>query len=467
MAAARERARSRLREGLEALAFAVAVTLALKVFALEVYRIPTPSMEPTLLGTPLRAADGGAAGAIHDRVLVDKAVYLLREPARWEVAVFRYPLATVHTYVKRIAGLPGEEIRIRHGDLVARPAGTTVPFRTLRKPAALQEALWRWVAPEPGRGPWEGWTLEGTETAADGGLRLGPGSRAARGGLVDDPRHGWPEALGHRVPPVPGRKPETVRDLRLAVELRPEPGAGPLLLRLQAGSPALSLRLEAGRQVLELPGGERLEAALDLGGGAWEVDLAHWDATARLRLGPPGGPPLWDTGARELPEAPLAAGSNGVSLEAPAGGWSLRRPRLWRDLHYRPPAGGAEVSWTVPEGHYFFLGDYPEVSLDSRDWERRVLELDPAPGRPRRLEGDHAPRARSLDLRNPRESRDGRWLAFRDLHGELWTLPAAAVRGERSEAAPFVPRHYILGKVQAVFLPVPPLAPVARFGFVR
>ena len=131
------------RDNIEVIVFAVAMSLGLKVFALEAYQIPTGSMQPTLMGTVLR--DG--AGAVNDRVLVDKFSFLVREPERWEVVVFRYPLITTNNYVKRLVGLPGEDLAIRHGDLWARPLGSDEDFAILRKPWSIQESIWKQVLP--------------------------------------------------------------------------------------------------------------------------------------------------------------------------------------------------------------------------------------------------------------------------------------------------------------------------------
>ena len=54
-----------------------------------------------------------------DRLLVDKLVYRLRSPRRWEAAVFHAPDGSKIPYVKRVVGLPGEAIRIRDGDAYA------------------------------------------------------------------------------------------------------------------------------------------------------------------------------------------------------------------------------------------------------------------------------------------------------------------------------------------------------------
>ena len=75
MGTPKEKAKHPFRDNIEVIVFAVAMSLGLKVFALEAYQIPTGSMQPTLMGTALR--DG--AGAVHDRVLVDKFSFLVRE----------------------------------------------------------------------------------------------------------------------------------------------------------------------------------------------------------------------------------------------------------------------------------------------------------------------------------------------------------------------------------------------------
>ena len=55
-----------------------------------------------------------------DRLLVSKQAFRSRPPRRWEVAVFRRPDVDNKVFVKRIAGLPGESIQIRDGDVFAQ-----------------------------------------------------------------------------------------------------------------------------------------------------------------------------------------------------------------------------------------------------------------------------------------------------------------------------------------------------------
>ena len=45
-------------------------------------------------------------------------------PERWDVVVFRYPEEPEVSYIKRLVGLPGETIRIAHGDIYVKPPGS-------------------------------------------------------------------------------------------------------------------------------------------------------------------------------------------------------------------------------------------------------------------------------------------------------------------------------------------------------
>lgn len=69
-----------------------------------------------------------------DQLLVHKHAYAFQEPRRWEVVVFRNPNDSGEAYVKRIVGLPGERLQVRHGDLY-------VNDRIERKDLYVQRAI--------------------------------------------------------------------------------------------------------------------------------------------------------------------------------------------------------------------------------------------------------------------------------------------------------------------------------------
>ena len=88
------------RDNIEAIAISIVTIVLFKYFVLEAYKIPTGSMQPTLMGNE--------ETGIHDRVIVDKLSYHFRDPERFEIAVFKYPLDSAKNFIKRIIGMPGE-----------------------------------------------------------------------------------------------------------------------------------------------------------------------------------------------------------------------------------------------------------------------------------------------------------------------------------------------------------------------
>ncbi|HWL09718.1 MAG TPA: signal peptidase I [Planctomicrobium sp.] len=67
-----------------------------------------------------------------DQLLVHKHAYEFRDPRRWEVIVFRNPDDPREAYVKRVAGLPGEQIEIRDGEVFANGILCRKPLETQR-----------------------------------------------------------------------------------------------------------------------------------------------------------------------------------------------------------------------------------------------------------------------------------------------------------------------------------------------
>ena len=70
-----------------------------------------------------------------DRVLIDRTAFSIRPPRRWEIVAFRRSSQADQIWSKRVVGLPGESIEIRHGDVYA-------DGRILRKNLA-QQRRWR------------------------------------------------------------------------------------------------------------------------------------------------------------------------------------------------------------------------------------------------------------------------------------------------------------------------------------
>jgi signal peptidase I len=89
---------------------AVLIVLAVKSWVVNPYRIPSPSMEPTL---HCARPEPDCEASRSDRVLANRFIYHFRDPRRGEIVVFRAPEAARAEclggiFVKRIIGLPGE-----------------------------------------------------------------------------------------------------------------------------------------------------------------------------------------------------------------------------------------------------------------------------------------------------------------------------------------------------------------------
>lgn len=129
------------------LVFAVLVVLGLKAWVVNPYRIPSPSMEPTLhCARPAAGCEGGSS----DRVLANRFLYHFRDPRRQEVVVFDAPEraaieCTGGVFVKRLIGLPGDTWEERKGFVYVNGKQLDEPYvqpdRRDRRSLALSDLL--------------------------------------------------------------------------------------------------------------------------------------------------------------------------------------------------------------------------------------------------------------------------------------------------------------------------------------
>lgn len=104
---------SEFREYVQALVIAVALAAFIIAFVAQSFLVQGSSMEPTL-------SEG-------QRLLVDKLTYRWRAPERGEIIVFNYPADPRRKFIKRVVGVPGDEIMIvghrlvLNGEPVAEP----------------------------------------------------------------------------------------------------------------------------------------------------------------------------------------------------------------------------------------------------------------------------------------------------------------------------------------------------------
>lgn len=83
---------------------AIAAVFLIRTFLVQPFLVSGGSMSPNF-------SDG-------DYLLVDQLTFRMREPQRGEVAVFHSPNDESTYFIKRIIGLPGEEIKVREGQVI-------------------------------------------------------------------------------------------------------------------------------------------------------------------------------------------------------------------------------------------------------------------------------------------------------------------------------------------------------------
>ena len=121
------------------IAGAILIVLALKMWVVNPYRIPSSSMEPTL-NCAKGQANPGCLGNSSDRVLACRICLDFGPPSRGDIVVFNTPSEAAlkcgegGTFVKRVIGLPGETV---HEDskgyiLIKKPGSPD--FEKLKEP---------------------------------------------------------------------------------------------------------------------------------------------------------------------------------------------------------------------------------------------------------------------------------------------------------------------------------------------
>jgi signal peptidase I len=352
------------------------VALLARAYVVEVFRIPSSAMEPTLLGriSESHSKSGCPFAFEHqspegDRILVSKLAYAIRPIRRFDVAVFRFPLNHSKSFVKRVVGLPDEELQIHHGDIYVRSKGEE-RFRIARKPLDLQDRLW--IRSHEGTDDTASLSVLERYWKLDGGdFSAGP-----EGGIL------WPTQ--RRMASIELRDSLDGRDMNVSFELRAPGEQDEVHVRIDGGHGNFELNLyplSKGELRLRRSGDTVAKIPLEtLPRNQWcSIDLSLVDGQAVVRRD------LKVIGQFNFIEfleddKGGSEGASSLSLRARGSGLSIRALQVGRDIHYRGRESRErgmreDTPIAIPPGHYLTFGDNVANSHDSRAWVKRTFVL--------------------------------------------------------------------------------------------
>ncbi len=123
--------KSTFREYAEAIIVALLLALFIRTFVIQAFKIPSGSMEPTLL--------------IGDHILVNKFIYgikipftsvrlvPLKKPQRGDVVVFIYPLDPSKDFIKRVVAVEGDTVKITNKKLLINGSEAADPHAVYKE----------------------------------------------------------------------------------------------------------------------------------------------------------------------------------------------------------------------------------------------------------------------------------------------------------------------------------------------
>ena len=117
---------SALKEWGKSIGIAIVIWLVLKVFLVEAFRIPSSSMEDTLLPGDFLFVNKAVYGAVIP--FTDNRMPRVRNPERNDVVVFKSVETEGMDIVKRLVGMPGDTLEMRAGRLFRNGQPVDEPY---------------------------------------------------------------------------------------------------------------------------------------------------------------------------------------------------------------------------------------------------------------------------------------------------------------------------------------------------
>jgi signal peptidase I len=479
------------KENVEAIVVAFIMALVIRCFCIEVFKIPSSSMEPTLLGDvtgldsgnhplnscPFKDQHKWSTGG--DRIMVTKYYYAFSSIERYDVVVFKFPLNQSKNFIKRVVGLPDEYLMIHHGNIYTKRPGEEA-FRIARRTLRTQDSIWipvdgdadyltsrevfgsTWRAPVGGAGGKRAeFTIDQGELATleSGGVRTIRFERTA------------PITDGHG---------QDVDEVQIAFDFELTSTHGTLFAEIDNEFGRFEARLSTDAQSelrMHGPAGDNIAPLKDVHlvpDRRYHLALSVYDGTAVVRVNDDLAGHIDfidDVKSERLVESPkrvIAFGANDLTFK-------LQNLTVGRDVYYKgKERDGRHIvedePIKIPPGNYIMMGDNVENSHDARSWSKRTFDL--TDGRKVVAEAQDIENSRTI---SPDEVMERYGLEKRpttivsaDEHGIPWALysetnvppglkpgPFVGVikREEDWEGAHFVDEKFIVGKALWIWWP--------------
>ncbi len=439
-----------IKDNVEMIIVAFIMALVIRCFFVEVFKIPTGSMEPTLMGNNERTGEGG------DRIMVNKFYYLFHSVDRFDVIVFRYPLNVMRNFIKRAVGIGPEHLRMQRGDIYHSKTEEG-PFNIARKAFGKQQSIWIPLPP--------------TETVPSGGDILDYWRFADSKEVGGDPDHLELEGSGSggeqlvfsrplRDMAVTSDRPQQsgnnrVKDLKISSVLSDVDPSDALGYQLTDGGFRFTLELngsDPSRLLVHHENRERqkeltLNLASRLRSGRTGVSFFLYDGRVGLAL---NGELVREYTYRSTYDElnrDVSVISKRPRLVCREGAVRLHSLGLFRDIYYYWDQGvdgnfsKSREPIRIPDDRYLVVGDNVNSSRDSRKWKMKVVTLD---------SGEQV----YVDQRNWNRALKTRRETVLDRSGRRFEISRLQARGD-TRVAPmrFIRKELLVGKSIWVWWP--------------
>ncbi|MFH1226364.1 MAG: signal peptidase I [Planctomycetota bacterium] len=429
-----------VRSNLEIFIVAFVMAMLIRCFCIEVFKIPSGSMEPTLHGN---YSDG-------DRIIANKFAMYFRQPARFDVILFKYPLNKSTNFIKRIVGLPNEEMLIHQGDIYSKPSGRD-KFIITRKSLATQQSVWIPVYEWNGadkmlRDEWDVADYGDKFSVRDNKLTVKNGEINYRRNVRDY----YPDGRGGR---------NIVPDIKIAARFRmPEAGAelkisfntanGDFIFSLRSGESSLAeykTFTPAKSQSFILDKVNIKDTAEHF------MECMNFDGMVCVML---DGREVFRHAYTEYFDDDVSSFDNKISIGANNKEVTLWDLKILRDIYYSGDydyrsAFKEDNPVAIPNGKYVVFGDNVPNSKDSRLWQKKVITLKNQ--RVIECDTDYCVEDRPAGIfriiRNEKDNRGG------DIWGVSYEIKYADIVDIKEENSIFIDKDEVFGRGIMVYWP--------------